>query len=146
MCIIASANVLHLLCSLYNNIRTPGQLQPSATFYLFKEGIEPKWEDPKNTNGGCWTASIPPPPRNVGAKSQLDAYWLSAVSCRSRMCVSVSITSAGCEPAAAYVQVLSAYRAVCGRSRMLACCPGQQAVHANTGRADNRMSARMSGH
>mmetsp|Transcript_36062 Transcript_36062/g.80260 ORF Transcript_36062/g.80260 Transcript_36062/m.80260 type:complete len:213 (-) Transcript_36062:620-1258(-) len=62
---------------LYNNIRTPGQLQPSATFYLFKEHIEPKWEDPKNTNGGCWTASV-----NRGgpnSKAQLDAWWLNGV-------------------------------------------------------------------
>mmetsp|Transcript_34741 Transcript_34741/g.87930 ORF Transcript_34741/g.87930 Transcript_34741/m.87930 type:complete len:202 (-) Transcript_34741:596-1201(-) len=60
---------------LYNNIKTPGQLQPSATFYLFKDGIEPKWEDAKNANGGCWTAAV-----NRGAnKAQLDAWWLNSV-------------------------------------------------------------------
>lgn len=62
--------------SLYNNIKTPGQLQPSATFYLFKEGIEPKWEDPKNVNGGCWTAAVN---RTNNSKAQLDAHWLNAV-------------------------------------------------------------------
>jgi hypothetical protein len=66
-----------VLFSLYNNIRTPGQLQPSATFYLFKEGIEPKWEDPKNLKGGSWTVCVN---RGPQAKQQLDAYWLSAVS------------------------------------------------------------------
>lgn len=65
-------------CSLYNNIRTPGQLQPTATFYLFKEHIEPKWEDPKNTHGGCWTASVPS--KGPNSKSQLDAWWLNGVS------------------------------------------------------------------
>ena len=64
------------MCSLYNNIRTPGQLQPSATFYLFKEGIEPKWEDPKNASGGCWTASVN---RGPNSKQQLDAWWLNMV-------------------------------------------------------------------
>ena len=65
------------VCSLYNNIRTPGQLQPTATFYLFKDHIEPKWEDPKNTNGGCWTASVPNKGQNT--KGQLDAWWLHGV-------------------------------------------------------------------
>lgn len=65
------------VCSLYNNIRTPGQLQPTATFYLFKDHIEPKWEDPKNTNGGCWTASVPNKGQN--SKGQLDAWWLHGV-------------------------------------------------------------------
>lgn len=61
--------------SLYNNTKTPGQLQPSATYYLFKTGIEPKWEDPTNAHGGCWTASL-----NRGAnKAQLDAWWLNSV-------------------------------------------------------------------
>ena len=62
--------------SLYNNIKTPGQLQPSATFYLFKTGIEPKWEDPKNTNGGCWTAALN---RGGNSKTQIDAWWLNSV-------------------------------------------------------------------
>mmetsp|Transcript_4624 Transcript_4624/g.12639 ORF Transcript_4624/g.12639 Transcript_4624/m.12639 type:complete len:200 (-) Transcript_4624:871-1470(-) len=59
---------------LYNNIKTPGQLQPSATFYLFKEGIEPKWEDPRNFNGGSWTANVP-----NRSKPLLDAWWLNSV-------------------------------------------------------------------
>lgn len=62
---------------LYNNIKTPGQLQPSATFLLFKEGIEPIWEDPKNTNGGCWTASLNN--RSPNSKQQIDAWWLNSV-------------------------------------------------------------------
>jgi len=63
---------------LYNNIRTPGQLQPPATFYLFKDHIEPKWEDPKNANGGCWTAAVPLKGQS-NTKTQLDAWWLNGV-------------------------------------------------------------------
>lgn len=63
--------------SLYNNIKAPSQLQASATYYLFKDGIEPKWEDPKNANGGCWTANVLKTPN---AKQTLDAWWLHAVS------------------------------------------------------------------
>ncbi len=72
-------------CSLYNNIKTPGQLQPSATFLLFKEGIEPIWEDPVNANGGCWTVSLNKGPN---AKQQIDAWWLNSVGVRDhRQCV-----------------------------------------------------------
>lgn len=61
---------------LYNNIRTPSQLPVQANFYLFKEGIEPKWEDPKNANGGSWVANVPKTPN---AKSTMDAWWLNTV-------------------------------------------------------------------
>jgi hypothetical protein len=71
------ADLLSPRRSLYNNIRTPGQLQPTATFYLFKSDIEPKWEDPKNVHGGCWTASVNKGPTSKG---QLDAWWLNGVS------------------------------------------------------------------
>jgi translation initiation factor 4E len=62
--------------SLYNNIKAPSQLQPSATYYLFKDGIEPKWEDPKNANGGSWTCNAP---RTPNGRATLDAWWLHAV-------------------------------------------------------------------
>lgn len=63
--------------SLYNNIRTPSQMQAGVSFFLFKDGIEPKWEDAKNTNGGCWTAGVPKTPNS---KALLDTWWLNAVS------------------------------------------------------------------
>jgi translation initiation factor 4E len=61
---------------LYNNIKSPSQLQPNATFYLFKDGIEPKWEDKRNEHGGSWTATVP---RGPNSKTLLDAWWLNAV-------------------------------------------------------------------
>jgi translation initiation factor 4E len=41
-------------------------------FHLFKEGIEPKWEDKNCANGGKWTYLFPKS-RSVG---DLDEYWL----------------------------------------------------------------------
>jgi hypothetical protein len=73
--------------SLYNNIRTPSQLQPSATYYLFKEHIEPKWEDPKNMHGGCWTANIP---KTATSKQTLDTWWLHSVSAGERPVAAVA--------------------------------------------------------
>lgn len=30
----------------------------TRTFYIFKEGIPPLWEDSYNVTGGCWTMYI----------------------------------------------------------------------------------------
>jgi len=55
---------------LYNNIMLPSQLQQGSTYSLFKNGIEPKWEDPENEKGGKWTAII------AKSKGMLDRMWL----------------------------------------------------------------------
>lgn len=57
---------------LYNNIVTPSRLIAGTDFHLFKEGVEPKWEDAKCAKGGKWTFNVPKTP-NKGA---LDTYWL----------------------------------------------------------------------
>jgi translation initiation factor 4E len=66
--------------SLHTNIKAPSQLQPSSTCALFKDGIEPQWEDPANASGGCWTAVVP---RVANANELLDSWWLQMV----RVCV-----------------------------------------------------------
>lgn len=63
------------MCSLYNNIKPPSWLQPGTDFHLFKEGIQPKWEDPACENGGKWTILVP-----RGNKQILDKFWLHSVS------------------------------------------------------------------
>lgn len=63
-------------CSLYNNVKPPSWLNPGTDLQLFKDGIEPKWEDPMCENGGKWTVQIPKAPNS---KATLDAYWLNAV-------------------------------------------------------------------
>ena len=65
------------VCSLYNNIKPPSWLGPGTDFHLFKEGVEPKWEDPTCEFGGKWTVLIPKSPIS---KQVLDTYWLNAVS------------------------------------------------------------------
>lgn len=53
---------------LYNNIATPSRLISGADFHCFKEGIEPKWEDPKCQGGGKWTINT--------RKDRIDTLWL----------------------------------------------------------------------
>mmetsp|Transcript_23570 Transcript_23570/g.56352 ORF Transcript_23570/g.56352 Transcript_23570/m.56352 type:complete len:215 (-) Transcript_23570:97-741(-) len=61
---------------LYNNIVPPSRLGAGADFHLFKEGIEPKWEDPRCANGGKWTVLVP---KAASGKQLLDTYWLHSI-------------------------------------------------------------------
>jgi len=54
---------------MYNNLALASQIQNGCSFSLFKKGISPKWEDPKNEKGGKWTAVIP-------KNKPLDTMWL----------------------------------------------------------------------
>ena len=39
---------------LYNNIIKATELKPSSSYYLFRKGILPQWEDIQNQQGGRW--------------------------------------------------------------------------------------------
>lgn len=58
---------------LYNNIVSPSRLIHGTDFHLFKEGIEPKWEDPKCAKGGKWTFFVP----KGNGRASLDDFWLN---------------------------------------------------------------------
>ena len=58
--------------SLYNHIEVASRLPPGSDYSLFKKGIFPDWEDPRNQPGGRWMI-------NVDRRSRtelLDTYWL----------------------------------------------------------------------
>eukprot|EP00793_Prasinoderma_coloniale_P006151 PRCOL_00004626-RA len=59
---------------LYNNIVQPSRLVAGADFHCFKEGVEPKWEDPQCATGGEWRAPVP-----KGDKKALDTFWLNTL-------------------------------------------------------------------
>ena len=63
-----------MLIRLFNSLQEPSQLPVGSSYNLFKEGIEPKWEDPANTNGGQWRVGTPPSRKNL-----LDQYWLDTI-------------------------------------------------------------------
>jgi translation initiation factor 4E len=54
---------------MYNNLPAASGLSQGCGFNLFKKGIEPKWEDKHNKNGGKWTIL-------VGKNDDLDKMWL----------------------------------------------------------------------
>lgn len=60
--------------SLFNNLQEPSQLPAGSSYNLFKDGIEPVWEDKNNTNGGQWRVQLPP-----SRKALLDQYWVNTL-------------------------------------------------------------------
>jgi len=57
--------------NLYLQLSSASKLPPFSDYYLFKEGIEPKWEDPENIKGGRWVVSI------STQKRDHDEMWLT---------------------------------------------------------------------
>lgn len=57
---------------LYNNVIPPSALPQKANYYLFKDGIQPAWEDPMNANGGKWSIQLPRDKSRAG----IDKLWL----------------------------------------------------------------------
>jgi len=60
---------------LYNNIVPASKLVSGSDYHLFKEHIEPKWEDPVNAKGGKWIIHL----SNKTRKDELDKLWLWAI-------------------------------------------------------------------
>jgi hypothetical protein len=81
---------------LFNNIKPPSMFQPNVTYYLFKKGIEPKWESPANAGGGSWSANVPG--KGPEAKRRLDEWWIhSVMACiGEHHAASVGLTAPGC--------------------------------------------------
>ena len=46
-------------------------MPPGADYSMFKEGIFPDWEDPRNQDGGRWVIAMDKRKREL-----LDTYWL----------------------------------------------------------------------
>lgn len=59
----------------FNNLKPASVLAQGSNYHIFKEHIEPKWEDSTNAKGGKWTVTIPPKSRSAS----LDQMWLWAV-------------------------------------------------------------------
>eukprot|EP00252_Welwitschia_mirabilis_P016258 TRINITY_DN35859_c0_g1_i1.p1 TRINITY_DN35859_c0_g1~~TRINITY_DN35859_c0_g1_i1.p1 ORF type:complete len:202 (+),score=43.80 TRINITY_DN35859_c0_g1_i1:155-760(+) len=66
-------NTVEEFWSLYNNLFVPSKLPTGADFHLFKDGIEPKWEDPACAHGGKWSLT------NARGKAVLDQLWLNTL-------------------------------------------------------------------
>ncbi|XP_003384312.1 PREDICTED: eukaryotic translation initiation factor 4E-like [Amphimedon queenslandica] len=64
--------------SVYNHIKPPSQISSGCDYMLFKEGIEPMWEDKTNKDGGRWLLNIDKRDRKDGV---LDNVWMETLMC-----------------------------------------------------------------
>ncbi|XP_024597917.1 eukaryotic translation initiation factor 4E type 1B [Neophocaena asiaeorientalis asiaeorientalis] len=63
--------------AMYNNIQLASKLSSGCDYALFKDGIEPMWEDSRNRRGGRWLVSLAKQQRH----SELDHLWLETLLC-----------------------------------------------------------------
>ena len=62
--------------SVFNNVKPSGDLALNSNYHLFKEGVEPMWEDPANKEGGKFVLTIPKKDSKGG---KCDEWWLFTV-------------------------------------------------------------------
>jgi len=60
---------------LWNNIKGAHELPTGSDYHLFKQGIEPKWEDLANTKGGKWLITF----KTTQRETHLNKYWLDTI-------------------------------------------------------------------
>ncbi|XP_036608194.1 eukaryotic translation initiation factor 4E type 1B [Trichosurus vulpecula] len=63
--------------ALYSHIQLASKLSSGCDYALFKDGIEPMWEDNRNKHGGRWLVSLAKQQR----QNNLDRLWLETLLC-----------------------------------------------------------------
>ncbi|KAL2778482.1 eukaryotic translation initiation factor 4E type 1B, partial [Daubentonia madagascariensis] len=63
--------------AMYSHIQLASKLSSGCDYALFKDGIEPMWEDSRNKWGGRWLVSLAKQQRH----SELDRLWLETLLC-----------------------------------------------------------------
>ncbi|XP_026713943.1 eukaryotic translation initiation factor 4E type 1B isoform X2 [Athene cunicularia] len=61
--------------ALYNHIQLASKLTSGCDYSLFKDGIEPMWEDSQNKRGGRWLITLAKQQRHT----ELDRFWLETL-------------------------------------------------------------------
>ncbi|XP_067671562.1 eukaryotic translation initiation factor 4E-like isoform X1 [Haliotis asinina] len=74
---ITSFDTVEDFWGLYNHVQKASKLPPGCDYSMFKEGIQPAWEDSRNKNGGRWLISLNKQQRHT----DLDNFWLETLLC-----------------------------------------------------------------
>ncbi|GJQ13323.1 hypothetical protein GpartN1_g5114.t1 [Galdieria partita] len=75
---VATFRTVEEFWGVFNHIPQPSQIAPKADFHIFKDGIEPKWEDPMNESGGVWQVSFRRDP-SAGNEAPINDAWFHTV-------------------------------------------------------------------
>lgn len=60
----------------FNNVKPASQLATNGNYHIFRDGIEPMWEDKGNVNGGKFVLTIP---KKDSKEGRCDEWWLFTV-------------------------------------------------------------------
>ncbi|XP_011504635.1 PREDICTED: eukaryotic translation initiation factor 4E-like isoform X2 [Ceratosolen solmsi marchali] len=63
--------------SLYNHMKQASELRIGNDYSMFKQGIQPMWEDDANKHGGRWLINLDRKQR----LTELDRFWLETLLC-----------------------------------------------------------------
>lgn len=56
--------------AVFNNVTAPQNIPAGSNYYIFKEGIQPQWEDKRNKSGGKWQVIT-----NRSQRDKLNEMW-----------------------------------------------------------------------
>ncbi|XP_048764596.1 eukaryotic translation initiation factor 4E-like isoform X1 [Ostrea edulis] len=62
---------------LYNHVQKASKLPSGCDYSLFKDGVQPMWEDERNKDGGRWLINLNKNQR----QTDLDNFWLETLLC-----------------------------------------------------------------
>ena len=72
---ISSFNTLENFWSLVNNLNRLSDIGVNGSYHFFKKGIQPKWEDVENVDGGKWVFTM-----NLEHSIDINMLWEKTVS------------------------------------------------------------------
>merc|ERR1719394_2372421 len=73
---VASFSSVEDFWRLFNFIYPPSKLPMKCEYAVFKEGVQPMWEDPRNLKGGRWVYAATKQ-QNIS----LDRQWMELLMC-----------------------------------------------------------------
>lgn len=73
--LVTSFDTVEDFWGVYNHIQAASKLQSGCDYSLFKEGIEPMWEDERNKKGGRWLVNT----QKNFRQQELDRLWLETL-------------------------------------------------------------------
>jgi len=74
---ITSFDTVEDFWALYNHILPASKLGAGCDYSVFKDGVQPMWEDGRNKKGGRWLINLNKQQRH----SDLDNFWLETLLC-----------------------------------------------------------------
>ncbi len=71
---VATLETLEDFWAVLNAVAPPSKMAVSCNYHLFREGVEPKWEDRANEGGGKWVLAQP---KQQQRRDKLDKAWMA---------------------------------------------------------------------